>query len=245
MKKAIVVLAKGYSENVHYKDLIIRNRFIQENLNEVCDIIIFHEGNITHEQQIFIKNATSLPVNFISIPPFKKIEGVSFDPVYGDGYSWGYRHMCHFWFIGFWKYLDAYDMILRIDDDCLIRSNIDEIFQSLENLVCVYGSWMGDHEPVTKGLNDFSISFFGESKGRRSPSGPYTNLVGFNLKKIRQTPQFFDYLKAVEESNNIFVYRWGDLPLWGETLHYIFKEDDYSRMNIKYYHASHASFINY
>ena len=60
MKKAIVTLSKGYSSPVEYKDLIIRNRFIQENIKDVCDIIIFHEGNILPDHQVFIKNATSL-----------------------------------------------------------------------------------------------------------------------------------------------------------------------------------------
>ena len=245
MKKAIITLTKGYSHPVEYKDLIIRNKFIEENIKEVCDIIVFHEGNIAPEHQIFIKNSTSLSVNFISIPSFEKIEGVEFDSTYGQGFGWGYRHMCNFWFVGFWKYLDAYDLVIRIDDDCLIRSSIDDIFESLENRVCVYGGWAYDDEFVTKGLNDFSISFFGEDRGRKNPSGPYTNLVGFNLKKIRQSPKFFDYVKAVESSNNIFIYRWGDLPLWGEALHYIFNQDDHSAINIKYYHSSHSKFINY
>lgn len=245
MKKAIVTLSKGYSSPVEYKDLIIRNRFIQENIKDVCDIIIFHEGNILPDHQVFIKNATSLSINFIAIPEFKPVEGIQFDPEYGSGYGWGYRHMCYFWFIGFWKYLDAYDMILRIDDDCLIRSSIDDIFENLENLICVYGEWMGDHESVTKGLKDFSSSFFGKELDKKIPSGPYTNIVGFNLKKIREVSRFFEYIKAVEDSKNIFIYRWGDLPLWGEVLNCIFTEDDHKKINIKYFHGSHASFINY
>lgn len=245
MRKAIVALSKGYSHSVQYGDIVIRNKFIEENIKDVCDIIIFHEGNILPEHQLFIKNSTSLPVNFIAIPEFKEIEGVQFHSEYGAGFGWGYRHMCNFWFVGFWKYLDAYDMVLRIDDDCIVRSSIDDIFESLKNFACVYGEWTGDGDSVTKGLNDFSLSFFGSDKGPNAPSGPYTNLIGLNLKKIRQTPKFFDYVKAVEDSNNIFIYRWGDLPLWGEALHYLFNKEDHCKINVKYFHASHARFVNY
>jgi hypothetical protein len=153
--------------------------------------------------------------------------------------------MCHFWFIDFLKYLDAYNLVLRIDDDCLIRSNIDNIFDELKNNVCVYGEWSADNDNVTKGLNNFSLENIKTDKGPKSPSGPYTNLVGFNLDKIRANNELKEYIEKVDNSNNIYIYRWGDLPLWGEALYYLFDKDDYKRLPIKYYHGSHNNFINY
>ena len=132
MKKAIVTLCKGYSGNYEYNNLIIRNKFIEENINDKCDILIFHEGNITFENQRHIRSKTSLCLNFITIPAFTPINNIEFDKESGLGFDWAYRHMCHFWFVDFLKYLDAYSLILRIDDDCLIRSNIDNIFEELK-----------------------------------------------------------------------------------------------------------------
>jgi hypothetical protein len=245
MKKAIVTLSRGYSDNYQYDDLVIRNRFIEENLKNVCDIIIFHEGNILPHQQQFIKSKTSMQINFIAIPPFVPVDGVEFDQESGWEFSWGYRHMCNFWFVDFWKYLDAYDMILRIDDDCIVRSSIDDVFDRLNDKVCVYGEWSTDHEYVTKGLNNFTLSVINTEKPSKNPSGPYTNLVGFNLFRLRQNSELFNYIKKVNESKNIFIYRWGDLPLWGEALYYLFEDQDHAFLPIKYYHGSHINFINY
>ena len=63
MKNAIVVLTKGYKKLKFYHKLITRNIsiynhiFIQHKINfNEYDIIIFHEGNITNEQQIYIQS---------------------------------------------------------------------------------------------------------------------------------------------------------------------------------------------
>lgn len=246
MKKAIITLCRGYDDNYQYSNLIIRNKFIEENINDKCEIIIFHEGNITLENQKHIRSKTSLCLNFISIPKFVEISDIEFDNNKESiGFDWAYRHMCHFWFIGFLKYLDAYDLVLRIDDDCLIRSTVDDIFKILENKVCVYGEWSSDYESVTKGLNDFTLNNIDTDKGSKTPSGPYTNVVGFNLNKIRENIKVKQYMDKVDKSNNIFIYRWGDLPLWGEVLHYLFDKQDSLYLPIKYYHGSHNNFINY
>jgi hypothetical protein len=60
-KNAIVVLTKGYNGNEEYQELIDRNNSIYNifysliDNKENYDIIIFHEGNITEEQQIYIQ----------------------------------------------------------------------------------------------------------------------------------------------------------------------------------------------
>jgi len=44
----------------------------------------------------------------------------------------------------------------------------------------------------------------------------------------------------------IYERRWGDLPLWGEVIYYIFGEETMKvDNNIMYYHGSHFSKINY
>ena len=50
----------------------------------------------------------------------------------------------------------------------------------------------------------------------RPSVGPYTNIILFNLKKIRENNLIFEYLEE-KNSNNIYRYRWGDLPIWGES----------------------------
>jgi hypothetical protein len=245
MKKAIVTLSKGFSNDYDYGNLILRNKFIEQNTKESYDIIIFYEGNISEKSQQHIKSKTKLTLTFVEIPRFDPIDGICFDSGLSEGFGWGYRHMCHFWFIGFLEYLKDYSYVLRIDDDCIVQSNIDEIFKELEDKVCVYGACAGDHKDVTKGMNDFSLQHIETDLGPRDPSGPYTNLIGFNLLKIKSNERLKSYMDQVDISNNIYIYRWGDLPLWGESLHYLFDNNDHSQLPIKYYHGSHNMFLNY
>lgn len=245
MKKAIAVLTRGYNQIQSYNMLIRRNEYIEKNIkNKLYHLLIFHEGNISRSHQQYIQACSNLPIKFIGIPPFTPIKDVNFTLKSG-GHGWGYRHMCSFWFVDFWEYVEDYDMILRIDEDCIMESNLDLIFKELEDKVCVYGKWHPDDESVTEGLNDFSLKFFGNEKGPKEPSGPYTNVLGLNLRLLRKNNKLFEYINKLKQSNNIFIHRWGDLPLWGEILYYMYKPSEYQEnKKIKYYHISHNQYVN-
>jgi hypothetical protein len=246
MKKAITVLARGYEHDIQYKDLVIRNKFIEENLvdKENTDILIFNEGNISESNKESLQRKTSLTLKFISIPKFDPIPNISFDPE-SSGYNWGYRHMCNFWFIDFHKYLKDYELMLRVDDDCIVDSSIDNIFYKLENVVSIFAKMGGDWEFVTKNMNNLTKTFLNTSESK-GPGGPSTNLIGFNLNKLRNNHLFFEYIEKVKESQGIYIYRWGDMPLWGEVLEYFYTPNDYIiDQDIKYYHGSHADLINW
>ena len=119
------------------------------------------------------------------------------------------------------EYVSNYNKILRIDEDCYIKSSIENIFSKCDNKVCLFGHYTNDSKYVTKGLNDFTISFLKNKnilKKKSKPSGPYTNIICFNLDLLKQNKLLFDYINEIKKSNNIYIYRWGDLPLWGEVL---------------------------
>ncbi len=243
-KTAVVILTRGYKDLSKYNDLIKRNVFISKNLiNKNIDIVIFHEGNITENQQIYISKFTpELKIIFKNVVFLNK--NVVFDK---DTLSFniGYRHMCSFWFVDFWNYVENYEYILRIDEDCIINFNVDSIFQKMGNKVAVYGNWSDDSESVTKKLNKFTLDFLQKPAFLRRPSGPYTNVIGFNLTLLRENELLQKYIDKVKESDYIYIYRWGDLPLWGEVLSYLYKPSQHSNTTeIKYYHGSHNTYIN-
>ena len=61
MRQCVAVLTRGYNDISMYSKLIRRNKTIQENLiDKTIYILIFHEGNITHEHQMYIINETCL-----------------------------------------------------------------------------------------------------------------------------------------------------------------------------------------
>jgi hypothetical protein len=244
--KAIVVLTRGYPEIGGYDNLIARNLSIEKNFQGDADLLIFHEGNISSNHQEYIQNKTKLRLIYIAIQPFDPIDGVTFFPG-TEGFGWGYRHMCAFWFYEFFNYVSTYEFIIRIDEDCFIMSSLDEMFTHLEQKVCVYSYWYPkDSDFCTIGLTEFvdkNIEKSHDSNTKQRPSGPYTNLIGFNLNKLRSNDALFKFIEKVKYSKNIFIYRWGDLPLWGEVLRYLFDSQSYSSMpEFSYYHGSHKFF---
>jgi len=52
------------------------------------------------------------------------------------------------------------------------------------------------------------------------------------------------YIKRVEESNQIYFSRWGDLPLWGQAVEHILPNNWLIVKQFCYYHESHNVIIN-
>jgi len=251
----IAVLTRGYETLDEYSMLIKRNQHIAANLKDKSvDILIFHEGNIREEQQNYIQEQTpNLLLKFVDVT------GVGFKPEKAtvpkestDGFSLGYRHMCSFWFVDFWHLVEKYDTLLRIDEDCFVEFDIDNLlFNSQLSHLFIAGGTIEDCDFVTVGLNQFSLDFlnrhciFDRHFNRRLPVGPFTNLMLFRINIIRENTVFKKYVEAVDKSEMIYRRRWGDLPLWGEAIHYIFGEETMKiDTGIKYYHASYKSHVN-
>jgi len=254
----IAVLTRGYETLDEYAMLIKRNQHIAVNLKvRNVDILIFHEGNIREEQQIHIQGQTpDLPLKFVDV------SGVGFKPEKStipkestDWFGLGYRHMCSFWFVDFWGLVGEYDNLLRIDEDCFVDFSIDDVFfgEGTSSHLFIAGGTIEDCDFVTWGLNPFSLDFVARNQveyefkgvGGRLPVGPCTNLMLFRLKQIREVPVFRQYVDTVDRSEMIYRRRWGDLPLWGEAIYYIFGEDTMKiDTRIKYYHASHKAQVN-
>jgi len=248
---AVAVLTRGYQNLQQYNTLIKRNISIANNLGSLqgIDILIFHEGNILELHQKYISQFTpKLNLKFICIKEhaFKddKKEISFFEPTKTFGLN--YRHMCSFWFVDFWNFVKEYEMILRIDEDCVIEFNIPELFYHLQNKTAIYGAWTRDHDFVTHGLNKFTEQFIKENMQitlpiiPHRPSGPYTNVIGLNLARLRINTLAQKCIEKVKTLNYIYIFRWGDLPLWGELLFYFCDPNNYMKFDkLKYFHGSH------
>jgi len=253
MKSAVVVLTRGYPRLEQYVKLIQRNMAVEKHLRDkTIDIVIFHEGNITQQQQEYIQSFTpSLHMIFTDI----KKDGLAFSDIKRSlpispsvQCPFGYRHMCAFWFTDFWSFCKDYDRIIRIDEDCNVEFDIQEILGYLDSNVAVFGKWDRDEAFVTQGLNTFTLEFLRKQCDviplQKEPSGPYTNVIALNLVVLRNNTTVMKYVDAIKESNNIYIWRWGDLPLLGDILHYIFPKECLLTHKIKYYHESHNAQVN-
>jgi hypothetical protein len=170
-----------------------------------------------------------------------------------DTFNIGYRHMCSFWFVNFWDAVKEYDRLLRIDEDCYIDFNIDAILSDLNTHTFIVGRLSDDAEFVTRGLNCFSLDFVNrytniftfKKNDVKKPGGPYTNIIGLSLDRIRSNDIFQKYREEIDRSNMIYERRWGDLPLWGEVIYYIFGDDTLKvDKGIRYVHESHGMQVN-
>jgi hypothetical protein len=259
MKKCIACLTRGYSDYNKYSMLIDRNKHIEHNLTDkTIDVLIFHEGNITEEDQDKIaKNTPLLNIKFINVTnnAFKKEkENIQFyEPT--NIFDIGYRHMCSFWFVDFWNFVSDYDYLIRIDEDCCVNSSIDDVFTNLNNSPIITGIYENDFDWVTVDLNKFTLDFinnnsdsgyiFKKNNEKYPSGGPYTNFFGLSLNILKKNNMFFKYIQEVDSSNQIYEKRWGDLPLWGEAIDYILgTECFFIDTTFKYYHGSHNLHVN-
>jgi hypothetical protein len=163
----------------------------------------------------------------------------------------GYRHMCSFWFVDFWKIVAEYDYLVRIDEDCYVDFSLDSVFDKLRNTALVYGRTYIDDDFVTIGMNAFTEEFISRQPGQckrfepRLPEGPYTNVFGISLCRLRTHAMLKEYVDEIRASDMIYRRRWGDLPLWGEAIHYIIGYESITvDRTMRYYHASHGMSVN-
>ena len=73
-----------------------------------------------------------------------------------------------------------------------------------------------DIEIVTHGMNNFTLNFLKKNgingKNSRPPTGPYTNIIAFNLLRIRKNQLLKKYMSEVDNSNYIYIYSGSYLP---------------------------------
>jgi hypothetical protein len=269
MKNAIVVLTRGYSNLNQYSNLIKRNILIYENickkLQNQFDIVIFHEGNITKEQQDYIKSKTPLMgLIFQNVKDFSNRKAfddtkniINYDlcppTSLSNGFPLGYKHMCHFWSIDFLFYLENYEYIIRIDEDCFVYDFDEKLLDFMKKNQIQYISpkfQEQDHPQVIVGMKKMWEKYLYENKIKVTTKFedikcPYTNLFIMNLNFFRNNESILNFLNYIDECGGIYSNRWGDLPIWGLILTTFVDSSNYSdSTKIVYHHLSHNVKIN-
>lgn len=140
LKNAIFILTQNTIERKVYLKTCLYFLFKNFNKNYSYPVIIFHEGDYTDikEQEEIIKsvrekyrgciNFKKLDEDDFKIPDFIDINKMNKSiELYPVPY-WRndrYRLMCRWWLIHFNKYTDAYDYVMRLDDDSIIEEPIN------------------------------------------------------------------------------------------------------------------------
>jgi len=252
-KVAIATLLKGIGENYNQWQqtlVIIRNQSIKRNYNKECDLVIFHEGDLHEEYMAKIKYNSKIGWNikFIEVPKFRlsidELESLRPHILDMGNVRTGYSSMCRFWAYYFLEYLQEYDYVVRLDDDCIALNDIGKIIDDLDDKYLSFPC-LG-HEDLRHGLEGFLKMYFDKSEIHFNRIGvPYTNFCGFNLIKIRKDKRIINFFKEIENNQFIHKYAWTDTLLWGVILKFFLKETDWQELKeVKYIHLSHLCYVN-
>jgi hypothetical protein len=267
-KVAISVLTKGYTQDNQYNTLINRNNFIYNNIISKSkleyDMVIFHEGNITTDQQSYISKNSKAELIFKDVKQCankaafddsKNVYNMELCPPneLSERFPVGYKHMCHFWSIDLFEYLSDYQYTIRIDEDCYVGRVNPKVFeavieQEIKFAVPFICPVLDDPNVIVgleKLLNDFTTEnnipmpvLYSDIKA------PNTNFMMLDLKFFKEHEIVQKFLAKIESSHGIYSNRWGDAPIWGIILYALSGVDFYELSNTGYFHGSHSHYVN-
>src|SRR5688572_10524135 len=129
--RVITALTRGYKDAAGYDRLIDRNIAIDKFLGKY-PLVLFHEGDITGRQQRYIQERTpNLSISFLDI---------------ADRWEGGYEGMCKFHMWDMWEVCQHYEMVLRIDEDCVITEMVEDPFEMMgDNVYLKSCYWAESH----------------------------------------------------------------------------------------------------
>jgi hypothetical protein len=218
------------------------------------DIIIFHEGNIILEHQEYIQKKTpNLPLIFREISFIQSLPKsceLCPETKISKKFGLGYKNMCYFWSYRFLDLLKEYEYIIRVDEDCILRSMDFFILDYYREMNIKFSSPFfqeNDISEVIVGMDQLFTNYMIERKivpNRRTIRCPYTNIMIVNIPYFRENKRVQEILERIIESGCIFNNRWGDLPIWGHILSYFIESKYYFEdKKIHYFHGSHKKLI--
>ena len=232
-KKCIYALTRGYEDEKKYADLICRNANLLPIIKaNSLDSILFHEGNITNEQQNLINRLSGFNSIFCDI---------------GKIFEGGYEGMCLFHTIqAVWELQRlGYSYALRVDEDCQIYSMGDP-FEGFDEGGIVYNRsiyFAESHSETNATLPQFVREVTGTKENFYNDKYPYSNVGAINIP-LFLSHEVNDFLKKVSESDLRKPNRWGDLPVWGCALNIFHKGRVGYIKDLVYCHSSHNIVID-
>lgn len=241
MKTAIFCLTRGYPHPFMYSRLAARNKSIEKFIGGSSDLVMFHEGNIHPDHQRIIEAETpTLKFKWTQVP-FQFPGDVQLPDetisTFRDGRCYpGYHVMCEFHTCDVWDHLKDYEVVLRVDEDCILESEKwADVFTSVSREIPYRTPMMfaETHEMTNATLP----VWLGEDAGFYDQTMPYTNVFVtrmdvWNREDVRA------WIQRVRESRGCIKYRWGDHVLHSVILKK-FGIGHGLMSGYKYYHGSH------
>ena len=248
MKAAIVALTRGYPKNRSlYDKLIKRNEYIYKNINSLrsspLDLILFHEGNISTDDQNYINSHSSQNIKFKDVSKYFVISDLKLE---GEKkFSLGYRLMCRFNMYHIWDEVKEYSHILGVDEDIEILNIDPNAFEYMKANEIHYmtGRFTKEtHKLTNKTLPNYLIENTDMNVEKiYNHKNPYTNLYASSVAFWR-TPETYSILKKIALTDSQIINRWGDHTVQGLLLNHA-GEKIYLFPKLEYKHISHSNLI--
>lgn len=232
---ATFCIAKGSSTLSDYDNLHERTKLILKETGPKVDNLIFHEGNITEEQQSYIKRGL-VGVKFVSIqeqwdklPDTVHIHAFNgklrpavagLDAATDSMKRWpiGYRRMCAFYSYMMWDYLSGYDYVIRVDADVLLQSKLLHGLDQMKVNKWVLGvpQYLGDTHTLSRTMFKSLLTEYTDQRSMKQwpllgkEKMPYTPVTFFETAFWKSEPvqKMLDVLRT---SHYCIDYRIGDM----------------------------------
>ena len=249
MKIAVVALTRGYPKNKKlYDTLIQRNNSIYKQINQhrkiPADVILFHEGNISDDDQNYISSHYPEKIIFKDISKFF-LDKSNLELAGEKKFNLGYRQMCRFNMYHIWEEVDQYDYILRVDEDVEIIEFDPYVFESMYQKKIIYltGRFTKETHPLTNSTLPLFLKENTDLTVEKvyNHRNPYTNVFASKVDFWKQN-DVWSLLKSISLSENQLINRWGDHTVQGIVLNHK-KEKIRLFPKLEYKHISHDLII--
>lgn len=211
------------------KWLIRRNRLARKNVGPM-DMIIFH---LKGEYPDSLKKSLTKPswagrILFVD---------VSHD---WDFSKEPYRNMCAFYSWHVWKYLKAYDMALRLDDDSLVTTKVNP-FKCVRDSGGVYGyvrRKVDNHKATLRTLPNIVRKHHSIPSDLFCVQNFYNN---FCVTKVNFwfRPEVQAFLSMIREEGGVYKHRWGDSNIQAIAVKLFLSDEKIIEIKCGYIHGSH------
>ncbi|KAL1507405.1 hypothetical protein AB1Y20_008247 [Prymnesium parvum] len=207
------------------------------------DEVIFHTGNLRAADFPTPWPAASA-LKLVDVHPYGGFVLPPQQPPPADEASVGYKHMCRFMSLVWFRALAKYEYALRVDDDVCIQRFVEHPVEAMRrrHLVFAYGlETVEKHAETLETMPPWVARFTREAKLEmpdRAVSKMY--FTNFHVSRVDWwlLPEVQSYLVAVDTSRGIYAHRWGDAPIQTVALDLFAPPGTVARLGTDYLHAS-------
>lgn len=233
-------LVRGYTrkqDKYLYLMQIVRNlslKRIARLQGERWDHIIFHEGNISPNDQRAIQILSGGGLTFIDISAEFKVPFGWSNKV--EGGNLGYVLMCRFHSFQLWDRLANYQRVFRVDEDCFVWA-APNLSMSTGFLTAALTA--ETHASTNESLGR-TLTAMGNSQ-LYNHKFPYTNVYMTSPEPWLKS-EVSGFLSQFRDMEDGLKYRWGDIPILGIALNRFASLGPLEvSSEFSYFHTSHLT----